>query len=141
MLQDSIFNFKKILDETRNDYKVINRYSYENVLLFTHRKYPNKTFSFNFCTMFFYELDCRAINNLVCYFNLKKVGYEIPSVFISYTFSKEIRKDGQKGEILRRQKYFDFRGLNFENKNKSILKPSKHKIRNSRLNQNKLVLA
>jgi hypothetical protein len=125
-----MFQLDKILDQTRNDYKVLNRHTYENILIFSCKRFPNKLFTFNFCTMFYYEINCREVNGYVCCYNILKVGFEIPTMFISYTFSIKDRSDFKKGEVVRRQKYFNFEKLFTEEKEK--LKAPKHEIKNTR---------
>ena len=72
------FSLTKILDNKRNDFKVINP-NYTNLLLFF---YQNKIYSYNFCTLLYSEMlkvDYSTTDKQVfAYKIIRTVGYEKP---------------------------------------------------------------
>lgn len=93
------FQLNHILDQKRDDYTIINQ-SYENTIIFTVKNIYNKTFMFNFCTLFYYELAFFEYEEKKHYKIKKKVGYEIPINFKVYCWKKD-----EQANIYIREKY------------------------------------
>lgn len=100
------FELYKILDPTRNDFEVVNS-NYENVVIFIWKKLLNRVFSFNFCTLLYSELISITIDDKVCYKIKNTIHSEIPSMFITYQFRRDLRKNGQY-ENVRTMKHYNF---------------------------------